>query len=1039
MSPTSLRIRLLGELSLAYGATLVTGISTGRAQALLAYLVLQRHAPQPRQRLAFQLWVDSTDTQARTNLRKELSYLRRALPEVDKFLLVDAKTLQWHPNARFTLDVAEFEQALGAAEQGTNPALVRSALEQALELYQGDLLPRCEDDWLLPERERLQQLRIRALAQLMDLLETQRDYRAAIDRAQQLLRIDPLNEAAYCSLMRLQMLSGNRANALQIYHRCMTILREELGVEPSSSTRKLYEQVLNQEVEQSAARPFAQLLTHPLPTLPNIRPKSPLLPLIGRDHEWLSIRQWLLSMTNDVASEVLLLVGEPGIGKTRLLEELQQTMHAANGHVLWGRGFAAELVRPYGVWIDALRSLTLRGSIKLPSDLGFLLPELGHSSSLPPDRGQLFDLVVQFLTRLCADGIPVAIILDDIQWIDEASSALLHYATRLLGHLPVLFACATRPRELEDNAAILRVVQALRRERRLQTIELHPLAREHTAELIRYVNPGNHLGLSQEQIADLVFIDSGGNPLFALEVARVLSQQETHSSDNLDALIRDRLQQLNESARELVPWAAALGRSFKPTTVAQVADCSLTKLLTAIEHLEQQNIIRPSVSLDGEMGYDFAHDIVRQVAYRQLSEPRRRLMHRQIAHQLNQADTPSQALASDIAHHASLGGDHTLAASASLAAAERSLKLFAYAEAAELAQRGIQHCQALEGRTRIELHLGLLRIGAIAGVTQERATQLENEVHRLISQANALGLKDEEATGLEILMILRFSNSDFASVHQNSLRVAEASRTASPVTAARMLASGGSCLAEIGREMTRAEALLLEAQSLAARVGLAIIDIPCGLGCVQRHQAHYTEARDLLQQAWRLAQAQQDHWRECTCLTYLAMTELEADDPAAALPYCQEMATVAAKMNGEGSEAVFATALKALASYVLQQPGAEAALKQAIAMLRQVDAKRMLSYVLIGAAQTDLASDRLKLATIRAEAALQAAQTVNHFSEIALAWALFIQATLALGDRQRATTCFEALRRTINCQALSAQARARFDQVMQLMQATVTH
>ncbi|MEG4208395.1 hypothetical protein QUA20_31540 [Microcoleus sp. Pol7_A1] len=622
------------------------------------------------------------------------------------------------------------------------------------------------------------------------------------------------------------------------------------------------------------------------------------------------------------------------------------------------------------------------------------------------------------------------VILDDIHWIDEASSALLHYAIRLLSHKPILFACTGRSRELEENAGISRVVQALRRERRLLTLELHPLDRQQTAELIRSVPTLDRTNLSLE-VVNRVFIESGGNPLFALEVARALGQDHSTHGHDLEALIADRLQQLDRAAREFLPWAAALGRSFKPTAVAHVADYPLPKLLAAIEQLEQQTIIRPSASVGDEMGYDFAHDIVPQAVYRQLSQPRRHLIHLQIAHKLNQLSKPDSAWAGYIARHAAIGGDRELAASSAFCAAERCLKLFAYAEASELAQLGIEQCQGLDDRTRIELHSKLLRVSAIAGVTGDRVSQLDSDVHRLIDEANALGLEEAEATGLEALVILHFDRSNFANVHQHSLRAAEVSRASSPVTAVRLLVYSGSCLAEIGREMTRAEALLLEAQSLAGRVGATNIEIPQGLGAVHRHHGNYAQARILLQQAWRLAAAQQDRWCECYNLSYLAMTELEAGDPAAALPYCQEMALVGAKIKGEGSEGAIAQALLALANYQLQQTGADAALERAIATLQQVDAKRMLSYVLIGAAQVDLECDRPLLATARAEAALEAAQTVDHPSEIALAWAILIQGALGLGDREGATARFESLRDRIDRTALSFRARTAVDRAIE--------
>ncbi len=107
-----LQIHLLGDFHLDYGGQAVTGIATARLQALLAYLVLHRHAPQLRQHLAFLFWPDTSETQALTNLRNLLYKLRHVLPEPDHFLVQDNQALQWRPDAPCTLDVADFEAAL---------------------------------------------------------------------------------------------------------------------------------------------------------------------------------------------------------------------------------------------------------------------------------------------------------------------------------------------------------------------------------------------------------------------------------------------------------------------------------------------------------------------------------------------------------------------------------------------------------------------------------------------------------------------------------------------------------------------------------------------------------------------------------------------------------------------------------------------------------------------------------------------------------------------------------------------------------------
>ena len=167
MSPV-LHARLLGEFFLSCDDAL-TGVITSRSRALLAYLLLYRQTPQPRQRIAVHLWPDSTDSQARTNLRKELSQLRRVLPNADRFLLIDTKTLAWQPDVQFALDVAQFEDAIKTA--ALDSSLTQSMLEKAAELYRGDLLLDCDDEWIVSERDRLRQKHIRVLEQLIALLE----------------------------------------------------------------------------------------------------------------------------------------------------------------------------------------------------------------------------------------------------------------------------------------------------------------------------------------------------------------------------------------------------------------------------------------------------------------------------------------------------------------------------------------------------------------------------------------------------------------------------------------------------------------------------------------------------------------------------------------------------------------------------------------------------------------------------------------------------------------------------------------------------
>ena len=158
-TPKHLRINMLGHFQLTLDNQLIEGLQADRYQSLLAYLVLCAQTPQPRREIANALWPETgDDTKAKTNLRRELHRFRQMLPEVDHFVRVTAQTLQWHPQSSFWSDVGEFEEKLGQVSEQTTTAQRVESLKQAVELYQGELLPGCRHKWIEPERYRLNQL-----------------------------------------------------------------------------------------------------------------------------------------------------------------------------------------------------------------------------------------------------------------------------------------------------------------------------------------------------------------------------------------------------------------------------------------------------------------------------------------------------------------------------------------------------------------------------------------------------------------------------------------------------------------------------------------------------------------------------------------------------------------------------------------------------------------------------------------------------------------------------------------------------------------
>ena len=236
-----LTIQFLGGFKISNQGELLPGLTKPRGQSLFAYLLLNQAAPLARNHIAYAFWPNSTDKQARTNLRRELHQLRQTWHLIDDHLQGNTQTVHWQmpPNTR--VDAVEFTSLIDQANQTPDVASRKTTLQNAIDLYQGDLLPGLYDDWLLAKREALRQSFIRALESLTELTIADREYPKAISLLQRLLQVDPLYEAGYAQLMELYACQNDRARALHTYHTCATLLERELDVPPSAEIEAIYQ------------------------------------------------------------------------------------------------------------------------------------------------------------------------------------------------------------------------------------------------------------------------------------------------------------------------------------------------------------------------------------------------------------------------------------------------------------------------------------------------------------------------------------------------------------------------------------------------------------------------------------------------------------------------------------------------------------------------------------------------------------------------------------------------------------------------------
>jgi DNA-binding SARP family transcriptional activator/predicted ATPase len=686
-----IRIELLGRLRFIYGQHLLTSIGTNRLQSLLAFLVLHGDAAQSREYLAFLLWPESSESQARTNLRQLLHHLRRALPVECSLLVTDSQTVMWRRDGSCSIDVIEFETAAvraAAADKKADFTTARQALEEAARLYQDDLLPDLYDAWLQTKREQLRQQLAEVLSRLAPLVEMTGEYPAAIRHATRLVAVDPLREPSCQMLMRLHARNRDRSSVLRVYHQCMRTLRRELGVSPSKATQDLFTQALKSE----------HLPANPA-ELPPYAATVPLT-MVGRTPEW----ERLLSCWRRVTqgeTHFALILGEPGIGKSRLAEEVfQHCSRYPEGAAVRARCYFAQGRLAYGPVAEWLRTEPIRlARAQLPKaqlvELARVLPEiLIESPEIAPPQPLTESWQRRHLYEALNAGFlkspkPLLLMIDDLQWCDQDSFEWLHSFFRSGASGSTLVLGTARPEETGRDHPLVGLVNESRQSGQFSEVPLAPLGVKEAAALAvqvarRECDPAFLSGLYQA---------TKGNPLFVVESVRAsLEDQASRVSapPRVQAVIAARLAQLSSPAYELAGIAATIGRPFSFELLAKATDWDEDSVSRALENLWQRRIIDGQ----GSGTYDYTHDLLREVAYTELSPIRRRSLHRRVARALEELYAPDpEGISGWLAGHYEAAGMAEQAIRHYRAAASVAKQRFADVEAADLIRRALRLCR----------------------------------------------------------------------------------------------------------------------------------------------------------------------------------------------------------------------------------------------------------------------------------------------------------------------------------------------------------
>ncbi|MGB7874182.1 MAG: AAA family ATPase [Anaerolineales bacterium] len=747
-------------------------------RSLIAHLLLNRDRPTDRRRLAFTFWPGATESAARRNLRQYLHHMRSALTPIDpdgSLLLTESSSVQFNPKVEISLDIDTFLYE-------TRPEASPEEIKHALTLYTGDLLEDIYDDWCINERDRLRQVWLETLDRFSRILQGTGKMNQALGIVQKWVNAEPFDENAQRRLMSLYALTGERAKAIHSYHTFAQSLSQELDTEPLPETQTLLQSIQNGHAPVKDESPQA-IQSPRRVAVP--RPQSfPALPFIGRQSEIASLEEAYRGAAAG-SGRLVLVTGEAGIGKTRLLQEYLALHPDLPG--LQSACYELDSMVPFAPIRQALENSPLldnRSKTQMPpawaTTLIPILPELGqhfsyanyptHQVDGVTLREALVNLII-YLSETCLHP-PLQLILDDLHWADTPTWELLASLTRRVLSTPLLIIGLFRVEDLPaERQPLLRTIQ---RSASLWTLDLPRLTSNETADLARHLNPqeaGNTIFMRR------LFQETDGNPFFIVETVRAL--QETGSKqmpvpltaipNSIQRVIEARLDRLGADSRESLACAASIGRSFTYPLLQEILGDTSENIITYIEEWLQRGLV-----VEDKQGYDFRHDKFRQVAYAGLSRARREYIHGRIADVLEHTIPPADV--TTLAHHYARSDQPLKALPYLTQAGEQALRLRSYHEARQFGLQAVNLLGQLPGprqrSERIDINLQLAQAYAFTG-NMQRAIEILNETEHL-----AVMLGDEARLGKIFRRAAQFfwlrgqpeTASDYA---RRTLRVAE--------------------------------------------------------------------------------------------------------------------------------------------------------------------------------------------------------------------------------------------------------------------------
>jgi DNA-binding SARP family transcriptional activator len=728
-------------------------------RAVLALLIAGDQKVIPVDRLVEELWRGEPPEQGAAALRVHLSRLRKLLPE-GSLQRRDPGYVLMLGDGR--LDAAEFARLAASGRRqmaAGDPQGAAASFSAALDLWRGPAFDGIRPmPMIAAEAVRLNEDRLVVLEDWGEAELAAGRHRDVVARLSVLTDEHPLRERLWQSLILALYRCGRQAEALRAFGRVRSALVEQLGIEPGPELRDMEGAILRQSSELELADSRSLTAVPPkapvVPSAPTVLELEQLdLPaplrappdavFVGRERELHALAQaWSAAAAG--RRQAVLVSGEPGIGKSRLVAEMANRAHEDGALVLHGH-CDDELAMPYQPFVEAISFFVEHSDASLlaghvaahGAELALLVPSLSHRLGvLPPPRSAdpdaarylLFASVTALLTTV-SQARPVVIVLDDLHWADKPTLALLRYLVTAPEHNRLLVLATYRSSELSKDHALSQLLATMHRFAGVTRLSISGLDHD---EILRLVEAfaGHSLDGAGGDLADLLQRETDGNPFFVREVLRHLVEsgvvEQAASGQwvtgaalgavplptSVREVIRVRIARLGEIVSQMLSVAAVIGREFEVELLARVSTIAEEDLLDALDRAVEAGVL--GEVLDSYGRFRFTHALISHTIYDDLGRTRRALAHRRVGEALEDLYGPnSTAHIRELAQHwtaATQAVDAKKALLYSRMAADASLAALAPDEAVRYYNQALQlHGELAEPDSgiRLDLQIGL--------------------------------------------------------------------------------------------------------------------------------------------------------------------------------------------------------------------------------------------------------------------------------------------------------------------------------------------